>query len=164
MRLELYSSREQPLSSPKSMATKLSTFMEEVPALRLLEAPLKRIRKLHRIYSAVAPPALLKVSRVGYIDDNSSLVLLVSNGTAGASLRQQLPTLLASIQALEPQVTAIKIEVQVGNLYTSNRGIATQEARQLSPAGAKNLEQLANELPDDSPLQQAVKRLAGRVK
>ncbi|MES2355779.1 MAG: DciA family protein [Pseudomonadota bacterium] len=145
------------------MATKLSTFIEEVSALKLLEAPLKRIRELHRIYSAVAPPALLKVSRVGYLNDNS-LVLIVSNGTAGASLRQQLPTLLANIQALEPQITAIKIEVQVGNLYTSPRGNTEGKERRLSPAGAKNLTQLANELPDDSPLQQAVKRLAGRVK
>jgi hypothetical protein len=139
------------------MAPKLSTFIEEVPALQLFAAQLKRLQKLRHVYSDAVPNALSKVSQAGYLDGNT-LVLIAFNGTAAASIRQQLPSLLVIIQRHEPEITGIRIEVQVGKFYTSVGGPGTQ--RRLSSAGVESLRKLAGSLPD-SPLQRAVKRLAG---
>jgi|GEM_PF-516064 len=142
------------------MATKLSTLMQEVPALRRLSAPLKRLQKLHDVYSDAVPNSLSKGSRVGYLD-GATLVVIAHNGTIAANLRQRLPTLLSCVQSHISEVTGIRIEVQVGNFYTSAPNNRNAK-RSMSSSGARSLDGLADVLPD-SPLRQALKRLASRA-
>jgi len=136
--------------------TKLSTFIEEVPALRLLDAPLKRIWTLHRVYSGAVPAALSKASRVGYLDDNT-VVIIAFNGTTAAGLRQRAPTLLADLKACDSQITGIRIEVQVEKFYTYSE--KNGPSRHLSPDGVGSLTRLAESLPE-SPLRTAIQQLA----
>ena len=56
--------------------------------------------------------ALTRASRVGYIKAGT-LYLLADHAAAAAKLRQLLPRLLPVFRKLEPEVTAIKVEVQV---------------------------------------------------
>lgn len=56
---------------------------------------------------------LTKASRVGYIKAGT-LYLLAENAAIAAKLRQLLPRLLPVFRKLEREITAIKVEVQVG--------------------------------------------------
>lgn len=78
----------------------------------------KHARKLASLQKAfientpVELAALTKASRVGYIKAGT-LFLLADHAAAAAKLRQLLPRLLPVFQNLEPEVTGIKVEVQV---------------------------------------------------
>ena len=83
-----------------------------------LESMRKHARKLASLQKAfvehtpVELAELSKASRVGYIKAGT-LFLLANNPAVAAKLRQLLPRLLLLFQNLEPEVTAIKVEVQV---------------------------------------------------
>ncbi len=63
-------------------------------------------------YTPVELAFLSQASRVGYIKAGT-LYLLADHAAVSAKLRQLLPRLLPVFRKLEPQVTGIKVELQV---------------------------------------------------
>jgi hypothetical protein len=141
------------------MATRLSNFLKEASPLRPLVARLERLEKLQRFYNEITPPTLAKASRVGSLEGNT-LVVIASNGTVASGLKQRLGGLLARIQTREPQITAIRIEVQLETPVGSSK---EKQRLTLSAQAAGSLNALAAKLPS-SPLKNALERLASRAK
>ena len=141
------------------MATILSKFLNEAPSLRPLREQLQRIRELHQVYSDAVPGSFSRASRVGYLD-GTTLIIIAFNGATAASLKQRLPSLLARIQQRQPQVTGLRVEVQVEQVdaFPSKKPVP----RQLSAANAGQLTRLADGM-NPSPLKQALTRLAGQA-
>ena len=141
------------------MSNKLSNYLDDSPGLRALAERLKHVRELQRLYNEIIPPHLAKTSRIGDVNEKN-LIIIAFNGITAAGLKQRLPTLLARIQELGKKINAVRVEVQVEKFYTA---VQHKGPRKLSSAGVACLDRLANVLPD-SPLQQAVNRLAGRAR
>jgi hypothetical protein len=139
------------------VTTRLSQFLIEAPTLKPLVGRLKRIGELQRIYSETAPPALARSSRVGGLDGNTAIVIAY-NGTVAAGLRQRLPGLLARMRAVEPEVTAIRVDVQ---LDSTSGSVIQKQSLTLSDAALKSISSLQESLPA-SPLKAALGRLARR--
>ena len=63
-------------------------------------------------YTPVELAELTRASRVGYIKAGT-LYLLADHAAVAAKLRQLLPRLLPKFSKLQPEITGIKVEVQV---------------------------------------------------
>lgn len=111
---------------------------------------------LQKIWEEVAPPALLLHARAGGLK-HRRLTVLADNGAVAAKLKLLSPSLLKNLQNKGLEVTSIRIEVQV----QSQRRTRPAASRVLSSNAAASLSDLADNLPD-SPLRDALRRLAGR--
>jgi hypothetical protein len=114
----------------------------------------KRIAALQRTYLDAAPEEVTRCSRVG-TETQGTLVLLADNGAVAARLRQSTPRLLAAIQRRWPEVTSIRIEVQV----VQNSNVKKRQIRRIGTTGINNLQGLAASLSDSSPLRAAISKL-----
>jgi len=137
------------------MATKLSQFLKEAPSLKPLVGRLERISELQRIYSETAPSALARASRVGGIEGNTAIIIAFS-GTVAAGLRQRLPSLLIQMQAIEREITAIRVDVQVDLTGGNN---PKKQPLKLPSRASESLLALHAKLPD-SGLKTAIGHLA----
>src|SRR5215475_7717092 len=84
-------------------------------SLRGLEASLVRVKQLaalESLYAASVPRELAKRSRVAY-EREGTLVLTADNGAIAAKLRHLAPRIVLEIVKSWPEVTAIRVEVQV---------------------------------------------------
>ena len=142
------------------MATKLSTLLNEAPPLKLLAEQLKRLEGLHQVYSDAVPGSLSKTSRVGYFDGNT-LIIIAFSGTTAASLRQRLPSIEARIQQRHPEVTGLRVVVQLEKSQLEV-GVVRPE-RVLSASAARHVESCAQDL-QASPLKQALTKLVARAR
>ena len=82
-----------------------------------LEAVRKQAQRqaaLQKAYVDYTPVELALASRVGYIKAGT-LYLLADHAAVAAKLRQLLPRLLPKFSELEPEVTGIKVQVQVND-------------------------------------------------
>lgn len=114
----------------------------------------KRIAALQRTYLEAAPREVTRSSRVG-TETQGTLVLLADNGTVAARLRQLTPRLLATIRQRWPQVTSIRIEVQV----VQNSKVKKRQIRRIGATGMNHFQRLAASLSDSSPLRAAISKL-----
>jgi hypothetical protein len=105
-----------------------------------------------------APSSLTQGCCVKQLRDGT-LTLLADNPAIAAKLKQLAVRLLASYQKLRNEVSAIRVEVQVGKSATARTGM--REPRRLSIETAENLRRLAEGL-EESPLRQALLTLASR--
>ncbi len=113
---------------------------------------------LQRILLTAAPHPLTQaccVKRLGA----GTLTLLAENAAIAAKLKQLAPRLLAAYVKQGCEVTAIKVEVQVG----AQRPPPPEKRvpKRLSIDAIEELERLAHGL-ENTPLQQALLRLAAR--
>jgi hypothetical protein len=136
------------------LATRLSQFLKEAPSLKPLVGRLERIGQLQRIYNETVPPVLARASRVGSIE-GTTLIIIAFSGTVAAGLKQRLPSLLLQMQATEPQVTAIRVDVQ---LESTNVNRSKKQRLTLSSVALQSLASLQATLPD-SALKTALQRL-----
>jgi len=128
------------------LATRLSQFLKEAPSLRPFVGRLERIGQLQRIYNKTVPPVLAQTSRVGSIE-GTTLIIIAFSGTVAAGLKQRLPSLLLQMQANEPQVTAIRVDVQL-ELTSVNR--PKKPGLILSSVALHSLATLHAALPDSA--------------
>jgi hypothetical protein len=142
------------------MATKLSTLLNEASALKPLSEQLKRLEGLHQVFSDAVPGSLLTTSRVGYLDGNT-LIIIAFSGTTAASLRQSLPTIEAKIQQRCPEITGLRVVVQLQKSHPDAG--ATRPGRVLSASAVSHVENCARYL-EPSPLKQALTKLATRTR
>jgi hypothetical protein len=109
-------------------------------------------------YTPVELADLMKASRVGYIKAGT-LFLLADHTAAAAKLRQLLPRLLPVFHELEPEVTAIKVQVQVAS--RAPRPVKRSEKNTLPIDYIDNFESLAQSVRNPE-LKSAITNLVRR--
>ena len=143
--------------APESVARLLDENLE----LRPLAARLAIIKRLQRRYRTLAPERLAEASRVCAID-GTIVVICAKSAAVASALRHLAPRILEGFRDASrpspkhsrgPEITAIRIEVQVENPKPAPRRTVrgTMPREKLGEVAAK----LA-----DSPLKQALQRIS----
>lgn len=122
--------------------------------MRQLAHTARELDALQRHYQQIAPPSLLRASRVYWLDQQI-LTLAANNTAVAAKLRQLAPQLALQLRQRGAEVTGIKVTVQV----TMPPAKPDTKGHTLSTAGRRQVGDLAQNLPD-SPLKNALQRLA----
>lgn len=137
-------------------ARSLDAYLNSAGGLARLSAHAGRLVKLQRVFEKIAPSYLAASSRVANFK-LGKVVIHADSGAVAAKLRQMLPSLLGEFSLEGAEVTEIQVKVQPTHaaLQQGSRGV-----RPVVSAPAKaGLEQLATDLPEDSPLKEALGRL-----
>ena len=142
--------------APESVARLLDENLELKPlALRLAT-----IKRLQRRYRTLAPERLVETSRVCAID-GTIVVICASSAAVASALRHLAPRILqgfrdasraSSKHSRAPEVTAIRIEVQVENPKPPRRVV------QRGPMPRDKLAAVADKLAE-SPLKATLRRI-----
>ena len=138
-------------------ARKIGTLLG-APELNALSRKARRLATLQELFLRCAPPPLARGSRVADYR-TGTLFLTADNAALAAKLKQLAPSLLLNIRKREPEVTGIKIGVQVKEVTPGPRD--TPASR---PRGIENIDAfraLAHTLPE-SGLKSAVIALVRR--
>ncbi len=139
-------------------AHKIDFYLNSSSSLRALTGAARRVAELQQIFLNIAPQPLTQACCVKQLRAGT-LILLAGNAAVAAKLKQLAPRLLTAYGKHGEEVTAIKVEVQVGE--DASRASSKRAPKRLSIEAIRNLERLAAEL-DDTPLKQAVAKLAAR--
>jgi len=138
-------------------AHKIGTLLG-APELQALSGKVRRLAELQQAYLSCAPHPLARASRVADYR-TGTLVIAADNGAVAAKLKQLVPRLLVNIRKREPEVTGIKIAVQVKDITA---GLQSQPGTDIPRI--ENIEvfrELAHRLPE-SGLRSAVRTLIRR--
>ncbi len=139
------------------MATRsLDAYLNSADGLARLSAHAGRLVKLQRVFEKIAPSYLAASSRVANCKQGK-VVIHADSGAVAAKLRQMLPSLVDEFSLEGAEVTEIQVKVQPNH-------VALQHKKRIQPvavgASAKSdLNRLAGELPEGSPLKEALERL-----
>ena len=137
---------------------KLETLVSTASELKGLAARTRRLQELQTIYFRSAPRQLAVASRVRNYRGGTLFVSAV-NAAVAAKLRQLAPTLLASIRETEPEITALRIDVQVAGAGYQRQSKSRKIAP--GPAALERLEALSESVPEGQ-LKTALARLVRR--
>lgn len=140
-------------------ARSLDAYLNAAGDLARLSAHAGRLVKLQRIFEEIAPAYLAASSHVANFK-LGKVVIHADSGAVAVKLRQMLPSLVDEFSLKGAEVTEIQVKVQPS-------GVAPQHKKRVVAAtvgsSAKTgLSRLAEELPADSPLKEAVERLVKR--
>lgn len=139
-------------------ARRIDFFLNTSDSLRSLTQEARRVAELDQILVHSAPADLTHVCRVKQLRDGT-LTLLAENAAVAAKLKQLSARLLAAYRKQRSEVTSIRIEVQVER--DNSKAAPKPEPKRLTTESIRNLTSLAERL-EDSPLKQALTRLASR--
>lgn len=139
-------------------ARKIDFYLNSSSSLRALTGAARRVAELQQIFLKIAPQPLTHACCVKQLRAGT-LVLLAENAAVAAKIRQLAPRLLATYVKQGGEITAIKVEVQVGE--AAPQPAAKRAPKPLSLDSIEDLERLAAGL-DDTPLKQAIARMAAR--
>ena len=118
-----------------------------------------RLMRLQRVLEAAVPRAQIRGARVANLK-LGKLVVHADNAAVAAKLRQIVPTLVDVFRREAAEVTGIEIKVQPRTVKRT----PPKEPRSAPGEHAKQgLTSLAETLPGDSPLGEALRRLVKRV-
>lgn len=122
--------------------------------LAVLARHTRRLRDLQQLLLEATPSALAAAARV--VDLRAgTLVVLADNPAVAAKLRQLAPRLLKHVQKQQPEITGIRLSVQVKTHKIKAEDEVTRRA--LPPEAIRNLTSLEDALPP-SPLKSALTR------
>jgi hypothetical protein len=141
----------------------ISDYIDASSRLRPFVTKARRIAGLDQVLLKTAPRSLTQACRVKEVC-GGTLVLLAENAAVASKLKQLAPRLLLAYQTHPNQgekITGIRIEVQVES--PSGLSGSPSALRQLSTDSIENLKQLISRI-EDSPLKEALSRLAARHK
>jgi hypothetical protein len=127
-------------------------------ALKALTARVRRLEQLQSLYVRTAPRELAGSSRVKGCRAGT-LFVWADNAAVAAKLKQLAPRLVAAIRENEPEITQIRIEVQVGGRGAA--GPYKSRKTPLTPATIERFGTLAKSIPEGS-LKNALARMAAR--
>lgn len=133
----------------------LAALLERDETLAPLLCKLDLLATLQRALTPELPRELTRSCKVANIK-RGVVLLEVPGNAAAAKVKQIVPRLLARLQLVSGDVNSIRVSVQFPD------GTEPRPARTAKPLGAspvKQLEQLAQSLPD-SPLREAIRSLA----
>ena len=126
--------------------------------LRTLSSKAQRLTELQQVLFDSAPPPLAQASRVKNYQAGT-LSLLADNAAVAAKLKQLAPRLLLNIQKRVPEITGIRIEVQVK--YSGYPTQARVKNSSLPIDSIEHFKKLSEVIPD-SPLKSALTNLVRR--
>lgn len=118
----------------------------------------RRLNDLQRLLLEATPSALAAAARVTDLKAGT-LIVLADNPAVAAKLRQLAPRLLKHLQKQQPEITGIRVGVQVKTHKIKAEHEVTKHP--LPPEAIKNLGGLADGLPPSS-LKSALARLLAR--
>ena len=124
--------------------------------LKALSARTRRLRELQTLYLRSAPRELALSSRVRNYR-TGTLFIAADNAAVAAKLRQLAPTLLASIRETEAEITALRIEVQVGG--AARERVRESQKTALTSDAVEKIQELSKRVGDPG-LKSALARLA----
>ncbi len=139
------------------MLKKPQTFREALPQQGPFERLLvqaRRTQQFQRALQGVLPAPMAPLVRAGGQENGQLLLQTDSNAVAG-KLRQLLPTLLRTLQAIDPDLLTLKIQVQPQQQRLARR---PRQGQPLSAETLQEFDRLACSLPP-SPLRTALERL-----
>jgi hypothetical protein len=143
------------------MAThKIGELLAGSGQLKTLSREARRLADFERLIFEAAPRALSEATRVKSFRAGT-LVLSADNAAVAAKLRQLLPRLLVCVRKRDPEVSGIRVEVQLAP--QQRRPARGSGKRPLTAAVIANFRYLAEGLRE-SPLKDAVTRLVRRHK
>lgn len=136
------------------MPNRLNDFLDSDPKLKQIARAARQLVRLQHLYQSIAPPSLVKGSRVLRFENNH-LTLAADNGAVASKLKQLAPQLISSFRTRGCEVTGIQTQVQVN----ANPPRPPLPPRELGEQGRVALDELAHELPEGE-LKSAIERLA----
>lgn len=113
---------------------------------------------LQNMFLGSTPPLLAQSSRVKNFK-GGVLFIVAENSATAAKLRQLTPRLLSNIRKQEPQITGIKVDVQVNR--SRNEVDRPSRKKELSVDSIDKLRNLSDRIPA-SPLKSALTSLVRR--
>lgn len=139
--------------------TGVDAFLRSSKQLARLADHAARLAELQRIYARVAPVNLASCSQVANLK-LGRIVILATNGGVAAKIRQLIPTLVREFSKSGAEVTGVEVRVQVAvhNEYP----VAAPKPKALGSETKREICALAERLPAESPLRQALERLVRR--
>lgn len=115
-----------------------------------------RLLRLQRLFESAAPPPLARGARVANLK-LGKLVIHAESSAVAAKLRQIVPTLLDVFHNESAEITGIEIAVQPRANKPSPSSAVDHDP--LGDHAKQGLTSLAERLPEDSPLRQALRHL-----
>ena len=140
-------------------ARSLDAYLNSAGGLARLSAHAGRLVKLQRVFERIAPAYLAASSRVANFK-LGKVVIHADSGAVAAKLRQMLPSLVGEFSSEGAEVTEIQVKVQPNHVALQHKNRI--EAAPVGPAAKSDLHRLAETLPEDSPLKEALERLVRR--
>lgn len=137
-------------------AQKISSWLAS-GELQTFSRKAQRLAELQRVFLESAPPSLAAASRVKN-HRAGTLFLLADNAAVATKLKQLVPRLLVNLQKRVPEITGIRVEVQVKESPVTPR--KSVRKRPLTAETIENFRKLSDALAV-SPLKSA---LAGLVR
>jgi hypothetical protein len=139
-------------------AQKIADVIARSGELKALARHARRLSDLQLLFLKATPSALAAASRV--VDFKAgTLVVLADNPAVAAKLRQLAPRVLKHVQNQQPEITGIRVGVQVKTHKIKAEDEVTRAP--LPPEAIQDLGSLANALPP-SPLKSALLRMLAR--
>jgi hypothetical protein len=116
----------------------------------------KQLAALEQAYAAAVPGEFARRSRVAY-ERAGTMVVVADTSAVAAKLRQLTPRIVTEIVKSAPEITSMRVEVQI-----VRRGRVRREPRpEIASHGLASLRELRDSL-SDSPLREAIARLVSR--
>ena len=148
----------------------LGSIIGNADLLAHLSAQASRLNRLQGAFEACVPIALGQSARVANIK-SGKVVILAENGACALKLKQLAETLQLRFSSICPEVTEIEIRVQVGAaamkamiFRVPERHLSAAASAGLSSGTAAGIENLAGNLPENSPLKRSLEQLLARTK
>lgn len=135
------------------MSQPIKNLLGRQPEFRAILDKSAQLSSLQRRFVATAPAYLTQGSQVSSLAFGI-LIVVTSNATIAAKLRQLAPDIAAKMRSKGCEVNGIQVKVQVSYLPRPSPAVP----RSLTPAAQQALEQLDHTLAD-SPLKSALSRM-----
>lgn len=119
-----------------------------------------RLLRLQRAFESAAPRALVRSARIANLK-LGKLIIHADNGGVAAKLRQITPTLVNVFHNEAAEVTGIEVKVQP--LHPPRPPQPDESHGPLGEHAKQGLTSLADRLPADSPLRDALRHLVKRT-
>jgi len=140
------------------VAHPLKTLLRENRELLPLLAKAQALSALQRHFASVAPPHLVQSGQPQVLGLQLGILsIAVANAAVAAKLRQLAPELAIMMQNKGCEVSGIRVKVQVSYDLPQPEPVL----HKLGKPAQHALNELSNNL-NDSPLKQALKKLAGK--
>lgn len=136
----------------------LAAYLKTAEALAQLRSHADRLTKLQRVFEQIAPSSLARLCQVADVS-KGIVVIYAANSAVAAKLRQMLPRLRDDFSVRCPEVTEVRVRVQVA---VHQSAPAATPARPLGEGARASLAELAERLGDE-PLGRAIGRLLERA-
>lgn len=140
------------------MTRSIQRFLGSGDLLSRLQDHAARLRRLQTVLERALGPHLATSCRVANLKDDI-LVVAAQGGAVAVRLKQMLPTLEAHFLQAGYPLKGIKVKVATPQQAEWRR---PPPERHISSAARDNITQFAASLPADSPLREALERLARR--